>query len=116
MSKRDPERITQAAHARIRRIQETISAFDYLCSGTLVERYKVCGKRGCRCARNRRSRHGPYYEWGYMEGGKQVHRMVTSTQAQLLRTAIANYRAALKLLRQWEAQTVRTMDLETRRN
>jgi hypothetical protein len=46
-----------------------------------------------------------------MKEGKQVHRMVTVNQAQLLRNAIANYRAALKLMRAWEAQTVRMIEL-----
>ena len=39
---------------------------DYLCSGTLLRRMKMCGKPGCRCSEDPDARHGPYYEWGHM--------------------------------------------------
>ena len=87
---------------------------DYVCSGTLVRRWKVCGKAVCRCHQDPAARHGPYYEWGYMEGGRQVHRMVSPAQAKLLRSAIRNYRTIRGLLRAWEAESVRLMDLKTK--
>ena len=58
------------------------------------------------------ARHGPYYEWGHMKGGKLVHRMVTPEQAVLLRRAIANYRKAKKLMKAWENETERLFDNE----
>jgi hypothetical protein len=108
--------VRQAARVRIARIQKRIRAMDYVCSGTLVRRWKVCGKPGCRCAKDPDARHGPYYEWGYMEGGRQVHRMVTTEQARILRAAIKNYRRALRLLREWETETVRVLEAEKRRH
>ena len=87
---------------------------DYVCSGTLVRRWKVCGKAVCRCHEDPAARHGPYYEWGYMEGGRQVHRMVSPAQAKLLRLAIRNYRTIRGLLRAWEAESVRLMNLKTK--
>ena len=33
---------------RIARIRDTLGSVDYLCSGTLLERMKLCGKPGCR--------------------------------------------------------------------
>jgi hypothetical protein len=73
---------------------------------------KQCGKAQCRCANDPSARHGPYYEWGHMQQGKLVHRNVTARQAALLRLAIANYRKARKLLRDWEVQTERLIDSE----
>jgi hypothetical protein len=81
------------ARERIARIRASFDAMDYLCSGTLLRSMKVCGKPGCRCAEDPDARHGPYYEWGHMKGGKLVHRMVTPEQAALLRRAIVNYRS-----------------------
>ena len=83
---------------------------DYLCSGTLLERMMKCGKASCRCQQDPAARHGPYYEWGHMQGGKLVHRYVSPEQAELLRQAIANYRRVQKLLRTWETETERVMD------
>jgi hypothetical protein len=85
---------------------------DYLCSGTLLERMKLCGKPGCRCAEDPAARHGPYYEWGHMRGGKLVHRTVSPQQATILRLAIANYRKVKKLLSSWEVETERLIDAE----
>jgi hypothetical protein len=105
-----PEIIIKRALERIARIQQALSAIDYLCSGTLLQRTKLCGKPGCRCAQDPSARHGPYYEWGHMKGGKLVHRTVTSEQATILQLAIANYRKAKKLMQAWEDETERLFD------
>ena len=100
------------ARERIDRIRAAVAAIDYLCSGTLLERLTSCGKPGCRCASDPSARHGPYYDWGHMHGGKLVHRRLSAEQADLLRPAIANYRKVKKLLRAWEAQTERLIDAQ----
>ena len=83
---------------------------DYLSSGTLQKRMMKCGKATCRCQQDPAARHGPYYEWGHMQGGKLVHRYVSPEQAELLQQAITNYRSAQKLLRTWQTQTERVLD------
>lgn len=114
MSNKKRQEVSRTARERIRRIQERIRRIDYLCSGTLVTRTKVCGKVGCRCAQDPTARHGPYYEWGYMQEGHQVHRMVTPEQAKVLQRALVNYRTVLRLLRDWEAQTGRALEIGRR--
>ena len=113
MSRR-PQAIIAQARERIAAIRAALNAMDYLASGTLLERMKMCGKPGCRCAQDPDARHGPYYEWGHMKAGKLVHRTVSPEQATILRLAIANYRKAKKLMRAWEAETERLIDAETR--
>ena len=49
-------------------------------------------------------------------GGKLVHRVVTPQQAGLLQQAIDNHRHAKKLMRAWEEQTERLIDLEAPRH
>jgi hypothetical protein len=105
----------QQARERISRIRTAVAGIEYLCSGTLLERTKSCGKPECRCAQDPAARHGPYYEWGYMRGGKLVHRQLTREQVTLLRPAIANYRKVKKLLRAWEVETERLIDAEAPR-
>ena len=114
MSRR-PQTIIKQARKRIARIRQTLSEIDYLCSGTLLQRTKVCGKPGCRCAQDPSARHGPYYEWGHMKGGKLIHRSVTPEQATLLQQAIANHRKAKKLMQAWEDETERLFDAEAPR-
>lgn len=86
-----------AANERIRRIQEQIRAMDYVSSGTLVTRTKVCGKPGCRCAHDPAAAPRAMLRVGAHEG-RQVHRMLSAEQATVLKKAIANYRAILRLL------------------
>ncbi len=110
-----PETIIKQARQRIVRIREALNGVDYLCSGTLLQRTKVCGKAGCRCARDPNARHGPYYEWGHMQGGKLVHRTLSPEQAVILQLAIDNYRNVKRLLRDWEVETERLIDAEAPR-
>ena len=110
MPKITPPQSSARARARIAQIREELAAIELLCSGTLLKRMKTCGSPTCRCAHDPAARHGPYYEWGHMQSGKLVHRVVSAEQAEVLRQAIANYRRLKKLLRRWEAETERLID------
>ena len=96
-------------------IQRALSGMEYLSSGTLLKRMKVCGNPRCHCASDPAARHGPYFEWSYMKAGKLHHRTLTPEQAEIMRLAIANNRKAKKLLRAWEAQTLHLVALKTQK-
>ena len=115
MSKSSPEQIAERSRKRITEIRAELAGMDYVCSGTLLKRMKTCGHPSCRCAQDPGARHGPYYEWGHMKGGKLVHRLVSAEQANLLRQAIATYRRLRKLLRSWENETERLIDVQADR-
>lgn|SRR5665213_851252 len=97
---------------KIAEIKRSLSALEHLSSGTLLKRMKVCGNPRCHCASDPAARHGPYYEWSYLKGGKLRHRTLTPEQANIMRLAIANHRKAKKLLRAWEAQTLHLIELK----
>jgi uncharacterized protein DUF6788 len=103
------------SRAKIAEIQRALSDMEYLSSGTLLKRMKVCGNPRCHCASDPAARHGPYYEWSYLKAGKLRHRTLTPEQAEIMRSAIANHRKAKKLLRAWEAQTLHLIELKTRK-
>jgi len=98
---------------KIAKIQRTLCAMQYLLSGTLLKRMKVCGNPRCHCASDPAARHGPYFEWSYLKAGKLRHRTLTPEQAEIMRLAIANQRKAKKLLRAWETQTLHLIELKT---
>src|SRR6202048_2798295 len=100
------------SHEKIAQIQRSLSAMEHLSSGTLLKRMKACGNPRCHCASDPAARHGPYYEWSYLKGGKLRHRTLTSEQADIMRLAIANQRKGQKLLRAWEAQTLDLTELK----
>ena len=70
MPQRSRKQLARVARLRIERIRGELASIDYLCSGTLLERTKVCGKPNCRCATDPAARHGPYYDWGHMRAGR----------------------------------------------
>jgi hypothetical protein len=96
---------------KIAQIQRALSGMQYLSSGTLLKRTKVCGNPRCHCATDPALRHGPYFEWSHLKGGKLRHRTLSPEQAELMRLAIANHRKVKKLLRAWEVQTQRLIEL-----
>ncbi len=110
MTEKNLHQVRDDALRRIEKIRQIIAKIDFACSGTLLRRTKVCGKPGCRCAQDPRERHGPYYEWTRRDRRSLLHRVVTPEQAQMIRTAIRNHRAILKVLRAWERETVRVIE------
>jgi hypothetical protein len=90
---------------RTRELRRQLSSFDYLASGTLTQRTKICGKPNCRCASDPAARHGPYFEWGYMHDGKLKHRSVPAERADLMQHAIDNYKRVRELLHEWELKS-----------
>ena len=81
-------RLREGLRRRIEQIRRRITGMDYVCSGTLLKRTKVCGKPGCRCAQDPAARHGPYYEWSRLEGGRLVHSVLPPAQARQVARAI----------------------------
>jgi len=90
---------------RVAAIKAKIVGMDLVCSGSLIERTKTCGKPNCQCATDPEARHGPYHEWSRREAGRLVHKIVTPAQARALTKAIANHREIERLLARWERET-----------
>jgi hypothetical protein len=89
----------------IRALVDQIAGLGLICSGTLLERTKICGKPNCRCASDPKARHGPYHEWSWREGGRLRHKIVPPDKVDLLRAAIRNYRTVQELLVRWERES-----------
>lgn len=94
-----------AKQHKIRAITDKIAGIGLICSGTLLERTKTCGKPNCRCATDPDARHGPYHEWSWREGGKLRHKIVSAAEAEFLRKAINNHRTVQELLGRWERES-----------
>jgi len=95
-------------------LRRAISAMDYVASGTLHSRTKVCGRSNCRCADDPSARHGPYHEWSRRSGGRLVHHVITAQQAEIIARAIANHRELQELVVRWGEETAsEVLDLES---
>ncbi len=116
LSRPSPEDAAQwraQARQRIAQIQEELGRLDYICAGTLQHRTRVCGKPGCRCARDPAARHGPYYEWGRLEQGRLVHTKLSRQEALLFIQAMRKYRRLKRLLHKWQQESVQAMLAES---
>jgi len=91
--------------ARSQQIRQKIGRMDFVVSGTIHVRTKVCGRKNCRCATDPEHRHGPYHEWSRHKDGKLHHRIVTPEQARILKRGIANHREIQSLLHRWEEES-----------
>ncbi len=112
MPKRDASARLRAARSAIGALKARILAIDGVARGSLVRRTKVCGKPGCRCAADPAERHGPYFEWGHLAAGRRASAVVSPEFAARLAAAIESRRRLDRLLRQWEALTLRAIDAE----
>lgn len=92
---------------RIDTIKRQIDRIDLICTGTLLERTKVCGKPNCRCATDANARHGPYHEWNRREEGRLRHRIVSPGEARIISVAMNDYQRLLDYLKQWEDESIR---------
>ncbi len=83
-----PTRLERYA-AEMRRLARQLSTeaglIRWLASGSLVRRYTVCGKPGCRCQAEPPQRHGPYWQWTKKVAGKTVTRRLSPDEARLFR-------------------------------
>ena len=100
------------AMAQIDQIRRKISAMDLVCTGTVSRRMMKCGKSSCRCHRDSSARHGPYYEWTRMEGGRFVNTKVSASEAKVLGRGIRNYKQILRLLKRWSRASARLIRAE----
>ena len=71
-------------------IKARLREVGFICEGSLVERWMQCGKPNCACARDRASRHGPYFQLSWKEKGKTVSRRLSPEHATLYRQWVAN--------------------------
>ncbi len=94
---------------RIAALKARLLRLDHICSGNLRRRYAVCGSKNCRCKAQPPARHGPYYYWSRLLGGKVVQRVLSPEDAKIVARGSENYRRAKALLRQWEDETVRVL-------
>ena len=74
------------------RVRDDISSISYLKKGTLSKCYQTCGNPGCRCHRDKKYRHGPYWWWSTKEGGKTKSILVPEEMLPEVRDYIDNYR------------------------
>lgn len=104
-SKPNRRRLRQRTQA----LRREIAAMDFVSSGTLLTRTKMCGQPSCRCATDPEARHGPYCEFNRRVDGRLIHRAVPRSLVPQVQRALENHRRIRTLLAQWEQETVKEL-------
>lgn len=68
--------------------------------GSLVERYRRCGKAGCHCAASGAEGHGPSWSLTREVGGKTVTRVIAAPAVARTRQHVAEYQRFRGLVRE----------------
>ena len=89
--------------------QEQISELDNILTGTIIRKYGPCGKESCRCTRNKKYWHGPYYIWTRKENGKTVTQSLSKTQVMFCKKAIGNMQKLKTQIEEWKRESIATL-------
>ena len=73
-------------------VRDEICSISYLKKGSLSKCYQTCGNSGCRCHKDKKYRHGPYWWWSTKENGKTKSMLVPEGMLPEVRSYIDNYR------------------------
>ena len=83
---------------RYQALQDQVRELGFIASGSVLERYTICGTQGCRCHRDPPLKHGPYLQYTRKVDGKTLTRRLDAAQADRYREWIANRRKLDELI------------------
>ena len=82
--------------------------------GSLVGRYRQCGKPSCHCAHEKESAHGPSWSLTRAVGGKTITRIIPADAVEQTREQIAEYHKFRELTRELIEINERLCDVRLR--
>jgi len=82
----------QELHKRRDELRASLAEVGDFRPGSLVERYRRCGKTGCHCAGKGAAGHGPSWSLTREVGGKTVTRVIPSSAVEQTRRQLAEHR------------------------
>jgi hypothetical protein len=98
MSKRPPA-ASRGQHRRRERLLRRLPDLQKILRGSLVERYRRCGRANCHCARRGDPGHGPaYYLVVTIGPGRTAQVYVPPAQKQQVQRWLENFRTARQTL------------------
>lgn len=66
--------------------------FSKIIRGTFEKWYQVCARKSCKCHKDKRNRHGPYYRISYFKGKRTYHIYVPTIKAKKANKYCQNYK------------------------
>jgi hypothetical protein len=91
-------------------IKNRIMGLDHILTGSITKRFGPCGKKGCRCAQDKRNWHGPYHIWTRKENGKTITKSLSAAQANRCTKAIRNMRELRAQIEKWKRASLKAIE------
>ena len=104
-----PKQVQKMIQQRDRLKAQIVAVGDFR-PGSLVERYRRCGKPTCRCAQEGARGHGPSWSLTRAVGGRTVTRVIPAAAVETTRQQIAEYRRFRALVRELVETSERLCD------
>lgn len=96
----NPSDTLQELESRRSQVKAQLAAVGDMRPGTLVGRYRRCGKPSCHCAQEGTSAHGPSYSLTREVGGKTITRVIPREAVASTEEQIAEHRRFRRLTRE----------------
>lgn len=87
-------------------LRRELGKIGMFCTGSVMAVSQKCGRSDCACVKDPGALHGPYNRWTRKVAMKTVTRGLTTTQAELCKQCIANYRKLEEILEEMKSQVV----------
>jgi hypothetical protein len=106
-----------ALRLRLDQLKAELAQVGDMRPGSLVPRYRKCGKPTCHCAKKGSKGHGPSYSLTHPIAGKTVTRIIPAGAAvDRTREQLQEYHRFRLLVRQWTTVSEQICDLQLRQN
>ena len=92
-------------------VKKEIAGISYLKKGSIVKCYQTCGTASCKCHKDKKFRHGPYWWWTTKENGKTRSILVPKQMLDEVRSYIDNFKllkSKVKLLEEISEQIIKS--------
>jgi hypothetical protein len=96
------------------RLQTQLAAIGDMRPGSLVPRFRKCGKPSCHCAKKGDSGHGPCYSLTHAVAGKTVTHVIPAAAVERTREQLQEYHHFRILVQQLLAVSEQICDLQLR--
>lgn len=87
-------------------IKKMIVKLDWILTGTILKKYKKCGKPNCKCMKDEKYLHGPYFIWTRKEKGKTITKTITQKQAEECKKAFENMKKLDQYIYDWKNKSL----------
>jgi len=95
---------------KIQKLKEHIKSIDWILVGTILKQYKQCGNPNCKCMKDKKHRHGPYYVWTRKENGKTITKTLSPEQAKECKKAFLNMKKLNQYIKSWKEKSLKHID------